>query len=162
MLVEPAVLADYDAVCDVLAESDRLHAEKTPHVFRPRTGPTRSMDWMLEQLRSPDRALLVAREDGAVLGVVEVLMKPPREGDGFVPRRVAVVEGVVVREPDRGRGVGRALLEAAHAWAASKGAEAVQLHVWSWNTRARELYERLGYATRGLVMEIPLWGEPRR
>jgi GNAT superfamily N-acetyltransferase len=158
MLVEPAVAADYDAICDLLAEGDRLHVEKTPDVFCARAGPARTMQWLLARIGAADRAVLVARDDGGVVGVVEVSMKPPRAGDGLVQRRVAIIDDVVVREPYRGRGIGRALLEAAHRWATARGAAAVQLHVWSWNERARQLYERMGYATRGLVMEVSLRG----
>jgi ribosomal protein S18 acetylase RimI-like enzyme len=156
MLVEPAVEADYDALCDVVAEVDRLHVENTPDVFRARTGPARSKEWLLERIRAADRTVLVARDNGVVVGMVDVFVKAPREGEGVVPRSVAVVDDVAVREAHRRRGIGRALLEAARDWAASKGAEAMQLHVWSWNAPARELYERLGYVTRGLVMELSL------
>ena len=45
-----------------------------------------------------------------------------------------------------GRGVGRALLDAAEARALEEGAEFMTLHVLSANTRARALYERCGYA----------------
>ena len=161
MIIEPAGAADYEAICDALAENDRLHVERTSDVFCPKVGPPRPMEWFLESIGTPDRTVLVAREGAAVVGVVEVLLKPPREGDGFVPRRVAVINDVVVRESWRGRGTGRALIEAAHEWAATKCADSVQLHVWSWNTRARDLYERMGYGTRGFVMEVPLRG-PRR
>ena len=73
------------------------------------------MAWLLDSIRATDRTVLVAR-DGGVVGIVEFRLNPPREGDGFVRRRVAMIDDVVVREAWRGRGIGRALIEAAHAW----------------------------------------------
>jgi ribosomal protein S18 acetylase RimI-like enzyme len=38
-------------------------------------------------------------------------------------------------------------MEAAHRWAAEKGAGTVELTVWDFNTEALALYEKLGYTT---------------
>lgn len=65
----------------------------------------------------------------------------------FRPRRWAVVETLVVRDDRRRRGVGRALLEAAHAWAGARGLKEVQLNLWEVNAEARSFYEALGYRT---------------
>ncbi|MFE7763191.1 GNAT family N-acetyltransferase [Streptomyces sp. NPDC057438] len=45
----------------------------------------------------------------------------------------------------RGRGVASALLDAALAHAADRGAETIRLSVWAWRTGAIALYERLGF-----------------
>ena len=75
---------------------------------------------------------------------------------GFIrihPRGVAgspYVASVAVAETERGRGVGTALLDATEA--RYPKARYVFLCVSSFNTRARELYERHGYR---LVGELP-------
>ena len=49
-------------------------------------------------------------------------------------------------EPEfRGRGIASALLDAAFAQAAKRGAGVVRLSVWQWRTDAIALYERLGF-----------------
>src|SRR5690606_19167268 len=55
------------------------------------------------------------------------------------------VSDVVVDAEAEGRGVGRMLLKAAEAWARSRGAATMSLHVFEANTRAQVLYARMGF-----------------
>jgi ribosomal protein S18 acetylase RimI-like enzyme len=69
--------------------------------------------------------------------------------------------GIAVRTDCQGRGLGRRMMEELHGLAADRGAEAVRLRVHLGNTRARRLYESMGYGYRGwergeLLMEIAL------
>lgn len=57
----------------------------------------------------------------------------------------AHLEVVVVDARAEGRGVGMALVTAAETAARHRGAQSMTLHVFASNTRARRLYERLGY-----------------
>lgn len=53
--------------------------------------------------------------------------------------------GMIVDAAHRGRGIGRALLEHAVAWARANGKQALTLRVFPDNERARELYLRSGF-----------------
>ena len=64
-----------------------------------------------------------------------------------VPRRWLMVNGVGVAERHRRGGVGRALIEHAHAWAQARGLGEVELTVWNANRNAIAFYQRLGYTT---------------
>lgn len=63
--------------------------------------------------------VLVAVGEGAVVGFAELNIRPYAEGCST--SRVAYLEAWYVREPLRRRGIGRALLEHAEAWARSLG-----------------------------------------
>ncbi len=65
--------------------------------------------------------------------------------DYFTARPTVHVEVLVVDEGVEGRGVGRALMDRAEAYAAGEGAIAVTLTVFRRNERARKVYEALGY-----------------
>lgn len=56
----------------------------------------------------------------------------------------------------RGAGLGRATMLAAEEYARSQGAHTLGLHVFGSNTRARGLYESLGYATTSVRMRKDL------
>ena len=58
--------------------------------------------------------------------------------------------GLMVARDYRRRGTGRALMEAAEAWAASVGVTKLELHVFPHNAAALRLYESLGYEREGL------------
>ena len=56
----------------------------------------------------------------------------------------------MVAASHRRRGVGRALLEQAVAWAESAGVRKLELHVFPWNEPAIALYESFGFEREGL------------
>lgn len=61
-----------------------------------------------------------------------------------------LLDGVFVAEAARGQGVGTALLAAAEDLARTRGFREIRLDVIDSNGRARALYERLGFAPRGM------------
>ena len=65
----------------------------------------------------------------------------------LVPRRVAVVENLAVREDVRRAGIGRALMDHAQRWAEDLGATEIDLNVHEFNQAAIDFYRSLGYAT---------------
>ncbi len=54
-----------------------------------------------------------------------------------------------VKQPWRGRGVGRALMTEALAWAPTVGIKRIELYVYVRNAPAIRLYERFGFETEG-------------
>ena len=57
-----------------------------------------------------------------------------------------------VDPPERGRGYGRAAMEALEAEARSRGLPVVEFNVWGGNAVARSLYRTLGYEERSVFM----------
>ena len=58
----------------------------------------------------------------------------------------AHLEVLVVRDGAEGQGIGQALIQSIEQAVRERGARSVTLHVFASNTRARAVYERLGYA----------------
>lgn len=59
----------------------------------------------------------------------------------------------------RRRGVGKALMEYAQTWARARGDKQIGLQVFSSNTPALNLYNKLGFQTQSLWMIKPLENE---
>jgi RimJ/RimL family protein N-acetyltransferase len=57
--------------------------------------------------------------------------------------------GLMVAGEHRRQGVGRALMEAAEAWAREVGVRKIELHVFPYNGAAIALYEGMGYEREG-------------
>lgn len=64
----------------------------------------------------------------------------------------AYIYDIQVREDVRGRGYGRAALQELERLLAEMKIGRVSLYVMGWNTRARALYERLGFVVSGSGM----------
>lgn len=103
---------------------------------------------MLLLLQHPDRGCIkVAEEGGRIIGMVSAqLVISTAEGGPS-----AWVEDMVVCDGQRGKGVGRALLDSLTDWARSKGATRAQLLVDLDNEPALGYYQHLGWQTTRLA-----------
>ena len=109
---------------------------------------------LLGALRHPgdDSSIIVAEVDGAVAGYVFSTTKQ----DYFTGADHAHIEVLTVAERAEGKGVGRALLQGAEAWARARGYPHVTLNVFAVNERARAIYERSGYGQETVHYLKPL------
>jgi ribosomal protein S18 acetylase RimI-like enzyme len=82
-----------------------------------------------------DRQVTVAEVDGTIVGVIVLGV----DAEGFV------IENVAVHPSQRGRGLGRALLQLAEAEAARSGFDTVHLYTHEKMTENLALYSRIGY-----------------
>lgn len=95
---------------------------------------------------SAHSCLFVAEVPDASGEIVGFLSGEIREGSpAFSPKTWAAVEDIYVTRTYRGRGIGRALVEACGEWARDKGADGVSLQVAAGNERARKFYDGLGF-----------------
>ena len=94
----------------------------------------------------PLDGVLVAEEGGEVVGYV-ALGHPTRLESN---RHVADIRGLAVAPAHQGRGLGRALVEAAVEEARARGARKLTLRVLGPNTAARALYESCGFVVEGV------------
>jgi RimJ/RimL family protein N-acetyltransferase len=130
--IRPVGERDVDAVVGLLAEIAR-------------EGNFIATEWPFDvaaRARTLRDALLLRRSVGWIaldghrligeLSVIDVTQEEPEIG-------------MIVGAPHRGRGIGRALLEHAFAWARTNGKPALTLRVFPDNERARALYRRAGF-----------------
>jgi RimJ/RimL family protein N-acetyltransferase len=101
---------------------------------------------MRERNSPPDNALFGAFIEGKLIGSTGL-----HREEGAKDRHKAMIWGVYTAPEARGRGVGRALMEAAIARAReTPGVERLILAVATHNTAARALYIALGFEAWGL------------
>lgn len=91
---------------------------------------------------SEDGAILVAREDGEARGYACLYWHL----SSLAAAATVLMNDLFVAEPDRGRGLGRALIGASAALARGRGAAALEWSTAPDNARAQALYDSTGAA----------------
>ena len=145
MQIRPAGASDLEALGPLFEEVDALHRERLPARFRAPSGPARPPGYLRAVVVGTGSAVLLADDSGDALGLVHVALRDAPDLPVFVPRRFAVVDDLVVAARARRRGIGRALLAGAEAWARRNGAAAIELTVYGCNDEAAAFYRALGY-----------------
>lgn len=137
--IRAALLADEP----VLAELDRttwspLHAVlPAPEAGEP----------FYDERHLPEHYLVAELPDAGVVGFVRLVPATPLASNAHVRQ----IQGLVVAEAARGKGVARALLRAAMDRARTQGATRITLRVLGHNTPARALYATEGFTVEGVL-----------
>lgn len=82
----------------------------------------------------------VAEEGEKVIGFVNITVFPE-----FINGFQARINGLVVDENIRGKGVGRALMQKAEIWAAKKNCKNVKINSNKKRAEAHKFYEKIGF-----------------
>lgn len=154
--IRPARETDYDALCPLWRQGDDLHARLHPGFFRTAPGLPRSFGELSRMLAAREEVLLVAEDSGVLVGLAHVRVFDTPEHPAKTRRRRGYLEDLVVLQDHRGRGVGRALMEAAAGWCTEQGGTQLLLTVWAGNDPAESFYRGLGYRPVNRVLALDL------
>jgi ribosomal protein S18 acetylase RimI-like enzyme len=148
--VRPAVDADRAAILEL---GPRLAEGVAP--WRDRAEALQAgRHWLEDSLAAAsagDGAVLVAADEHGIAGVITM-----RPSTHFTGERDGYIGELVVAERASRRGIGRALIDAADAWARDHGLRNLTLHTGAFNTRARAFYTALGFAEEEVRLTRPL------
>src|SRR5918998_5157498 len=100
-----------------------------------------TIGYVLRETPANTAVFVAEDESGARLGFIHLNTTV----DYFTREEVGHVSDVVVAPSAEGRGAGRALMAAGEVWARARGFRLLVLNAFASNTRARRLYERLGF-----------------
>ncbi|QNK39542.1 GNAT family N-acetyltransferase [Caproicibacter fermentans] len=152
LLIRTAEKSDYGAVHELLCCLHRLHVSARPDVFAEADPMTEEEYASL--LENAGKFTIVAQEkEGGVAGFCSVTLRSPSERPELKKRTVAFVNDLCVMERLRNRGIGKRLLEEARNISRRKGAESMELTVWSFNRAAYRLYREMGMSERSIILE---------
>jgi len=148
VIVRTAWAGDIDHLTGLL---EALFAIEQDFVF----DASRQRQGLAMMLDNPQGCLLVAEEDGQVVGMCSGQLLVSTAEGGFS----LLVEDVVVDEKWRGRGVGRLLMEAVSDWARDRNVRRLQLLADRNNSPALAFYRRLGWKGTELICLRAFVGE---
>lgn len=137
MFIRAATRSDAEAMAGVTA----VVAEEGSIATEPPVDIEARAQQFREALDSGSATMWVTEHDGRVVGTAGAHPTGP-------PGVLSV--GMMLLPEARGRGAGRAMLDAIVAHARESGAHKVELEVWPDNARAIALYARAGFQVEGL------------
>lgn len=141
--VRQATIADRDAVIALLAALERHHT--APPIALPARGDTDHLADATTRLHDPRTGCWLAFDRDTAVGLITI--RPPDHsiaGRYCPPAAIHLVELITVPSA-RGRGLGRALCDAALGWAQLLGYRHAVLHVHAANTVGRRFWDALGF-----------------
>ena len=103
----------------------------------------------------PGNAVFVAEsKNGGISGYLIATLKDQPKIAVRKACRSLYIDDLCIDPVSRRQGVGKALFEAAKAFAAENGCYHIELNVWEFNGDARAFYERMGMTTQKRTMEL--------
>lgn len=155
MNIRRAEERDIPRLGELLLQVCRVHHNGRPDLFRA-GGRKYNDEELAELLRDGERPILVAEEDGRVLGYAFCVYQRHQGEGSFQDMTTLYLDDLCVDEACRGRHVGRALYEAVLELARGTGCYNVTLNVWSCNESAMRFYEACGLKPQKVGMEVIL------
>jgi GNAT superfamily N-acetyltransferase len=136
----PSLLSLMDAVLAWLVTHGRSEQWGTTPFSQVPGFSARVAHWVAQGV------ITVAERDGRCVGVLAAApTTPPRVPAGMVPEGSMFVYTVLSDRGSEGRGVGRALLNAAERLATERGCPAVALDHWAGSAELARIYDDYGY-----------------
>lgn len=138
----PADLPDIGRLGALLVKEHYDFDQQRFLAARPGT-PEGYASFMSAQLEDTDKAVLVAEDDGDVIGYAYAVV----EGYDYMALRgpAGVLHDLIIDPEHRGRGVGLLLLDAALQFFRSRGVPRVLLSTAERNEGAQRLFTRMGF-----------------
>ncbi len=151
MNIREATRQDVSAVVSLLAQ-DQLGSQREAV-----SDPLPDAYWSAFEAidRDPNHRLVVAEDDGEVVGTLQLTFLPHLTFQGGWR---AQIEAVRIAANRRGQGLGRVLFEWAIAEATQRGCHLVQLTTNKGRDDARQFYESLGFEATHEGMKLYLRG----
>lgn len=110
------------------------------------------VDSLLVKSRHGAVTIFVAESDAAVVGFIGVVGRYVSDDIREREREFAYVTDFVVLASHRGDGIGRELLAAAEAYAASMGVRRLRVGVFAGNAGALEVYRAMGFEDNEVIL----------
>ena len=153
VLIRPYRVDDREAVIACVRALQTYEVQYEPRMKPPQDIGDWYVDGQLEECRQKNGVILVAELAGGIVGYTTVYAAEVCEDPDEEAYEYAYVADVAVNPDQRGRGIGRSLLEAAERHARDHGSKWLRISVLAQNRIAAGLYERFGFEPRVVELE---------
>ena len=155
MTIRFATEADIPGMIELLKQVGEVHHQIRPDLFR--TGAQKyDEDALSALLKDPSRPILIGDLEGRVAGYAFCILQITKDDPVLCDRKVLYIDDLCVEETLRGHGIATALYQRTLDFARELGCDAVTLNVWCGNDSAMKCYEKSGFKSQKVGMEVIL------
>ena len=145
-------ISDYDKIDKLIQQVHSLHVDNRPDLFIDMDHPY-PIDEYKKIVEDDEIISILAENNNDILGLCIVSI---RNKSGMVENKTAYMDDLCVDERFRGQGIGKKLFSFVSKKAKEKGAQRLDLMVWSFNKNAIHFYEELGMKPQRYIFEKEL------
>jgi diamine N-acetyltransferase len=145
--VRPTTADDYEVLCGLSEAVAELHREALATIFRKLAAPPRDLAFVNAAVAGPNSTIFVAEIEGRTIGTTRLLLRHQQPTPIRRERKYIEIDNMAVEPAFRRRGVGRALVDAAIAWASGRGVDTIELNVCEFNRSGAAFYRSMGFET---------------
>lgn len=154
MIIRQATSDDTHLLAELSTHVQQVHVQARPRTFRPAEVTEDLTKFYADLLPQPDNYFFIVEEGSTAVGYVFVKhinrpVNPYTYADTFLH-----IDQISVNPDARGKGYGKALMQAVYDLAARHSIQRITLDVWHFNTIAIEFYHNLGFTPFMQRMEI--------
>ena len=153
--IRPAIKEDHPAITTIGYETQAIHAEAYPAIFRQGVSGI-PLEYFARMSEGKDTTVLVAEVEHSVVGYVFLYVHDAPTYAYLMPRRVVEISDIAVLKVYNNKGIGHQLFSASIEWAKVREATDIELQVWEFNNNAIAFYERLGMTPINRTMLLSL------
>lgn len=151
---------DLDEVVCLWEELVEHHRTYSDHFELSRGGRAAWQRYLEEKFSEPSTKLIVADEDGHLVGFMLCLLDPAKPI--FKQKAVGVIPDAYVAKKRRKKGVMKEMLAVALRWFDKNKVRAVEVSILSGNLEARTAWAQLGFKAFMIRKRIDLSDQPAR
>lgn len=152
MNIRNMTVQDYLEVDQLMQQLHKLHVKGRPDLYVDLQHPY-SLENFRQKVESAEHILLLAEENGKILGICFVAM---RERSMMVNQQTAYMDDLFVCEEVRRQGIATKLFKDAEKKAVALGSKRLDLMVWDFNQSAIGFYKSLGMTEQRYIFEKEL------
>lgn len=150
-MIRRAEIKDLPEINHLLEEVLKVHNAIRPDIFKG-DGAKYTRDELINHLKEEKKPIYVYVENNKVVGHLFLEIRE-YESNVIIPYKSVFVDDLCILDTERGKGIGKALMEFAFEYAKSIGAKDVSLNVWNKNEDALKFYEKLGLNIQRFTLE---------
>ncbi|MCR4939402.1 MAG: GNAT family N-acetyltransferase [Treponemataceae bacterium] len=134
-------------------EKDAVMYQPEHFLLSPKGARSKQLE---EIIRSENQIMLVAEDDGKLIGFAHVMLQKAKAFSCLKPQSNIYLQDLLVTEAYRSKGIGSQLLNVAKDCGREMGVDFFRTQVFPMNKAGLRFYERNGFSTKMITIECPL------